>query len=53
MDVIIDANLDTITCPGCRICVPQGMVCGCKMRTLGPVVENSVVRMIKKENNAS
>lgn len=36
----INADHDYITCVRCRVCVPQGQVCSCPMRTLGPTTEN-------------
>lgn len=44
--VLIDAEFDAITCPGCRVCVPQGQACPCSMRTKGPSVENQTRKML-------
>lgn len=51
--VWIDAQQDYVTCPQCRTCVPQGMSCGCVMRTKGPSVENQTRKILTEENDAT
>lgn len=44
--VVILADADWVTCPGCRSCVPMGRVCRCPSRTKGPSVEPVLTRIV-------